>query len=150
MVEYWQHDTITYLASFDHPSYSKILQLLMRICAGDWCSCSRLARIGILDEEWKTRCPYCLANVPETLSHLLCECTRWASKSLVIFGSMAKLFAKLPAILGFIHIVFSVKRKPWMKLFIYGGRIGSTVDRRSAGTGLGYTDLFWRVGFQRE
>jgi len=57
--------------SFDHPSYSKILQLLMRICAGGWCSCSRLANIGILDEEWKTRCPYCLANVPETLSHLL-------------------------------------------------------------------------------
>jgi len=43
----------------------------MRIRVDGWCSCSRLARIGILDEEWKTRCPYCLANVPETLSHLL-------------------------------------------------------------------------------
>ncbi|KAK4525594.1 hypothetical protein GAYE_SCF13G3503 [Galdieria yellowstonensis] len=97
----------------------------------------------------KTRCPYCLANVPGTLSHLLWECTRWASKRLVIFGSMAKLFAKLLAILGFIHIAFSVKRKPWLKLFIYVGRIGSTVDLRSAGTGLGYKDLFWQVGFQR-
>jgi len=24
------------------------------------------------------------------------------------------------------------------------------MDRRSAGTGLGYKDLFWQVGFQRE
>ncbi|KAK4527773.1 hypothetical protein GAYE_SCF45G5702 [Galdieria yellowstonensis] len=65
---------------------SKSLQWLTRICVGAWCSCSSLARIGILDEEWKTRCPYCLANVPERLSHLLYECTRWASKRLVIFG----------------------------------------------------------------
>jgi len=72
----------------------------MLILVGGWCSCSRLARIGILDEQWKTCCPCCLANVPEILSHLLCECTRWDSKRLVVFGSMSKLFVKLPATLG--------------------------------------------------
>jgi len=57
----------------------------------------------------KTRCPYCLANVAETLSHLFCECTRWASKRLGIFGSMAKLFAKLPVILGCFHSLLGVR-----------------------------------------
>ncbi|KAK4522225.1 hypothetical protein GAYE_HPEPCTG121G0104 [Galdieria yellowstonensis] len=57
-------------SSLDFPEYSKSLSWLMRIRVGGWSSCSRLARIGILDEQWKTRCPCCLANVPETLSHL--------------------------------------------------------------------------------
>ncbi|KAK4524493.1 hypothetical protein GAYE_SCF04G2394 [Galdieria yellowstonensis] len=56
--------------SLDFPEYSKRLSWLMRIRVGGWSSCSRLARIGILDEQWKTRCPCCLVNVPETLSHL--------------------------------------------------------------------------------
>jgi hypothetical protein len=50
--------------------FSKSLQWLMRIRVGGWSSCSRLARIGRFDEQWKTRCPCCLVNVPETLSHL--------------------------------------------------------------------------------
>ncbi|KAK4524638.1 hypothetical protein GAYE_SCF05G2539 [Galdieria yellowstonensis] len=57
-------------SSLDYPEYSKSLSWLMRICAGGWCSCSRLTRMGILDEQWKTRCPCCLANVPETSSDL--------------------------------------------------------------------------------
>ncbi|KAK4527684.1 hypothetical protein GAYE_SCF43G5610 [Galdieria yellowstonensis] len=57
-------------SSLDYPEYSKSLSWLMRIRVGGWSSCSRLARIGILDEQWKTRCPCCLVNVPETLSHL--------------------------------------------------------------------------------
>jgi len=57
-------------SSLDFPEYSKSLSWLMRIRVGGWSSCSRLARIGILDEQWKTRCPCSLANVPETLSHL--------------------------------------------------------------------------------
>jgi len=56
-------------SSLDFPEYSKSLSWLMRIRVGGWSSCSRLARIGILDEQWKTRCPCCLANVPETLNH---------------------------------------------------------------------------------
>jgi hypothetical protein len=57
-------------SSLHFPEYSKSLSWLMRIRVGGWSSCSRLARIGILDEQWKTRCPCCLVNVPETLSHL--------------------------------------------------------------------------------
>ncbi|KAK4524492.1 hypothetical protein GAYE_SCF03G2393 [Galdieria yellowstonensis] len=57
-------------SSLDYPEYSKSLSWLMRIRVGGWSSCSRLARIGILDEQWKTRCPCCLYNVPGTLSHL--------------------------------------------------------------------------------
>ncbi|KAK4525696.1 hypothetical protein GAYE_SCF15G3605 [Galdieria yellowstonensis] len=57
-------------SSLHFPEYSKSLSWLMRIRVGGWSSCSRLARIGIFDEQWKTRCPCCLANVPETLSHL--------------------------------------------------------------------------------
>jgi len=57
-------------SSLDFPEYSKSLSWLMRIRVGGWSSCSRLARIGILDEQWKTRCPCCLVNVPETLNHL--------------------------------------------------------------------------------
>jgi len=73
--------------------------------------------MGILDEQWKTRCPCCLANVPKTLSHLLCECTRWASKRLGIFGSMTKLFAKLPAILGCFHSLLGGRlvAKNWLE-----------------------------------
>ncbi|KAK4527526.1 hypothetical protein GAYE_SCF41G5449 [Galdieria yellowstonensis] len=62
-------------SSLDFPEYSKSLSWLMRIRVGGWSSCSRLARIGILDEQWKTRCPCCLVNVPETLSHLQQERT---------------------------------------------------------------------------
>ncbi|KAK4527944.1 hypothetical protein GAYE_SCF46G5877 [Galdieria yellowstonensis] len=90
-------------SSLDFPEYSKSLQWLMRIRVGVWSSCSRLDRMCILDEQWKTFCPYCLANVLETLSHLLCECTRWDSKRLGFLGSMSKLFVKLPAILGCFH-----------------------------------------------
>ncbi|KAK4528247.1 hypothetical protein GAYE_SCF54G6182 [Galdieria yellowstonensis] len=57
-------------SSLDFPEFSKSLSWLMRIRVGGWSSCSRLARIGILDEQWKTRCPCCLANVPETSSDL--------------------------------------------------------------------------------
>ncbi|KAK4522490.1 hypothetical protein GAYE_PCTG10G0380 [Galdieria yellowstonensis] len=57
-------------SSLDYPEYSKSLSWLMRIRVGGWSSCSRLARMGILDEQWKTRCPCCLANVPETSSDL--------------------------------------------------------------------------------
>jgi len=57
-------------SSLDFPEYSKSLAWLMRIRVGGWSSCSRIARIGILDEQWKTLCPCCLVNVPETLSHL--------------------------------------------------------------------------------
>jgi len=78
-------------SSLDYPEYSNSLQWPMRIRVGGWSSCSRLARIGIFDQQWKTRCPCCLASVPETLSHLLCECTRWDSKRLVIFGFMVML-----------------------------------------------------------
>ncbi|KAK4527599.1 hypothetical protein GAYE_SCF41G5522 [Galdieria yellowstonensis] len=85
-------------SSLDFPEYSKSLSWLMRIRVGGWSSCSRLARIGILDEQWKTRCPCCLVDVPETLSHLLCECTRWGPKRLGIFGPMAMLLTKIPAI----------------------------------------------------
>jgi hypothetical protein len=85
-------------SSLDFPEYSKSLSWLMRIRVGGWSSCSRLARIGILDEQWKTRCPCCLVNVPETLSHFLCECTRWGPKRLGIFGPMAILLTKIPAI----------------------------------------------------
>ncbi|KAK4528474.1 hypothetical protein GAYE_SCF59G6417 [Galdieria yellowstonensis] len=53
-------------SSLDFPEYSKSLSWLMRIRVGGWSSCSRLARMGILDEQWNTRCPCCLANVPET------------------------------------------------------------------------------------
>ncbi|KAK4523730.1 hypothetical protein GAYE_SCF00G1626 [Galdieria yellowstonensis] len=73
-------------SSHDCPEYSKSLQWLMRICVGGWSSCSKLVRMSILDEQWKTCCPCSLANVPETLSNSLCECIRWASKRLVIFG----------------------------------------------------------------
>ncbi|KAK4529001.1 hypothetical protein GAYE_SCF68G6951 [Galdieria yellowstonensis] len=57
-------------SSLDFPEYSKSLSWLMRIRVGGWSSWSRFARIGIFDEQWKTRCPCCLVNVPETLSHL--------------------------------------------------------------------------------
>ena len=70
----------------------------MGIWIGGLCSHSRLARLGRLDEQWKTCCPCCLANVPETLSRLLCECTQWNSKRLGICRSMARLLAKIPAL----------------------------------------------------
>ncbi|KAK4528925.1 hypothetical protein GAYE_SCF66G6873 [Galdieria yellowstonensis] len=57
-------------SSLHFPEYSKSLSWLMRIRVGGWSSCSRLARIGILDEQWKTRCPCCLASVAGTLNHL--------------------------------------------------------------------------------
>ncbi|KAK4528871.1 hypothetical protein GAYE_SCF65G6819 [Galdieria yellowstonensis] len=69
--------------SLHFPEYSKSLQWLMRIRVGGWSSCSRLARIGILDEQWKTRCPSCLANVPETLSHLQ------QKRSVIMLGRIA-------------------------------------------------------------
>jgi len=38
-------------SSLDYPEYSKSLSWLMRILVGGWCSRSRLARLGRLDEQ---------------------------------------------------------------------------------------------------
>ncbi|KAK4526603.1 hypothetical protein GAYE_SCF25G4519 [Galdieria yellowstonensis] len=54
-----------------------------------WREYRQLARLGRLDVQWRT-CACCLANVPGTLSHLLCECTQLDSKRLGICGSMWK------------------------------------------------------------
>jgi len=56
--------------------------------------------MGILDEQWKTCCPSCLADLPEILRHFLCECTRWDSKRLDICGSTVKLLFQITATLG--------------------------------------------------
>jgi len=71
----------------------------MGIWIGGWCSHSRLARLDILDEQWKTCCHCCLANVPETLSHFLCECTRLGLEKAGFCGSMVKLLSQIPAII---------------------------------------------------
>jgi hypothetical protein len=49
--------------------------VLMRV--GSWWGCYTLAGIGMVANEWRTRCPFCDKDEPETSGHAMLRCTKW-------------------------------------------------------------------------
>lgn len=53
------------------------LSLVARMRVGGFWTARRLAVAGLIDSEWRNRCPCCRDPVPETLSHFLLYCPRF-------------------------------------------------------------------------
>lgn len=51
--------------------------MLTRVRAEWFPTVQRLAQMGKLPAEWKTKCPFCKRDTPETVTHMLLGCTRW-------------------------------------------------------------------------
>ena len=63
----------------------KGFESIFKMRTGAFASGKRLALIGYIDQCYRTSCPFCELQVPETLEHLLLECSRWSETRSVIF-----------------------------------------------------------------
>ena len=51
-------------------------------------TCDRLADVGLLPGRYRTRCPCCKKDVPESVPHMLLDCVRWKDGRDVLLGDL--------------------------------------------------------------
>lgn len=56
-----------------------ITQLVRARCGG-FVTAQRLAEMKLTTSEWKSKCPMCKADCPETLAHVMLDCRYWATQ----------------------------------------------------------------------
>jgi exonuclease III len=61
------------------PRIYKGFAYLLKMRTGCFFTAHRLANAGLIDEEFKSSCPFCGAQVPETMEHLFLTCSAWDS-----------------------------------------------------------------------
>ena len=61
------------------------LESVFKMCTGAFVTGKRLAFMGLIGKNYKTRCPFCSMQVPETVEHVLLECLRWDIARRVIY-----------------------------------------------------------------
>ena len=54
--------------------------LLAAMRTGAYWTAERAARAKLIDYRWRSECPCCKKNVPETTMHVLLKCKRWADE----------------------------------------------------------------------
>lgn len=67
---------------------------LFRMRTGSFLTACRLAQMGFASPELRTTCPFCRANTPETIDHLLVSCSRWSAEREQVFGDNINLLMR--------------------------------------------------------
>lgn len=62
--------------------------LLFRIRTGSFLTAQRLSQMGFISPHWNTQCPFCLADEPETVEHLLMRCTFFLAQRSRMFAPL--------------------------------------------------------------
>ena len=63
--------------------------ILMKMRIGAYSAAARAATFK-LHSKWRTKCPCCLDDVPETLEHLLWSCPKWQEQRVELRSAMVK------------------------------------------------------------
>lgn len=61
------------------PSHIPAVQWLTRFRAGAVMTAKKLHQWGLLPDEYEAKCPCCGEAVPETIQHMMVECSRWTA-----------------------------------------------------------------------
>jgi hypothetical protein len=77
--------SIIQVMGLERPDLSYGITILMRMRTGSYWTAPRLAHMGMIDEDYKEICPFCLDNVKETISHYIAECRAWNWERKTIF-----------------------------------------------------------------
>lgn len=101
---------------------------LVRLRVGGFLTGYRAAKMGLIDPRYKTHCPCCEENVPETVSHFLLKCPKWADAREAMAQKIPVYVCEALALLdsvddqvdwllcGGVHVVTAKCYKAWLKL----------------------------------
>ncbi len=59
---------------WDFPGLGHGATMLLQCRSGCFRTARRLSQMGLVDDEWSSSCPFCLAGEPETLHHFFFSC----------------------------------------------------------------------------
>ncbi|OLY78617.1 RNA-directed DNA polymerase from mobile element jockey [Smittium mucronatum] len=62
------------------PENSKGIQEIIKIRTGLFRTAMKLAKSKIIDRKYLQLCPFCKNNVPESVEHLILECSKWTQQ----------------------------------------------------------------------
>lgn len=77
------------------PTFSRGLEGLIALRCGSILTAQRAARFKMIPAEFLTKCPCCLAPVPENVSHILFSCPTWATARTIYLTPILQEIAPL-------------------------------------------------------